>query len=142
MDKAILERLRQFAGAINRATNSLIIRKAQDLQKHPGDHDQAVHNPHGGAGGERKPKDTAEEGRVEGQRIASAANDLVDHLRTMEGGKWLNNRPGEVLMAALNRPGITTGEIRGASQDLVDHLKEMEGGKWLNNAPGQKLIES
>src|SRR3990170_2971555 len=50
MDKATLERLRQFAGAISRATNSLIVRKAQDLQKHPGHDDQSVHDPRGGAG--------------------------------------------------------------------------------------------
>ena len=137
-----IDMLRHYAGILSRASNSLIVRKAQDLQKHPGDHDQSVHNPHGGEGAGEAKEQPSERGRKEGERIGSAANDLVEHLKEMEGGKWLNNRPGEVLQQALERPGITTGELREASQDLVDHLKEMENGKWLNNEPGQRLIES
>ena len=59
-------------------------RKAQDLQKHPGDHDQSVHNPHGGEGAGEAKEQPSERGRKEGERIGSAANDLVEHLKEME----------------------------------------------------------
>jgi len=38
---------------------------------------------------------------VAAPELLEAARELVDHLSTMEGGKWLNNRPGELLEAAI-----------------------------------------
>jgi len=35
------------------------------------------------------------------EELLEAAKYLVEHLEKMEGGKWLNNRPGELLQKAI-----------------------------------------
>ncbi len=37
--------------------------------------------------------------------LLEAAKELVDHLSKMENGKWLNNRPGELLKQAITKAG-------------------------------------
>src|SRR3990167_6915845 len=146
MDKTTLERLRQFAGAISRATNSFIIRKAQDLQKH-GDHDQSTHGtgsqydegPAEAEGPRSQPRESEEKPERERDIFVEVpkGKDDPDDFEAPEGPKQhpLSDKERETYWTHRDRGSKHGDALREATKkstefgDLTKYIRH-EGDKW------------